>query len=617
MSCSKVVKLVLSLSMMLLAVFANAGLFSQSESQDPKPVEEVFVLTSEVLSNQQLLLRWDILDEYYLYDNRMQFNIDEQKVAEISRSASKLKDDPLFGKVNVYYHSSEIILNLERYKGRDTVDLNVQYQGCWDGGVCYPPISEMLTIALPKVDDSTASSDISKGAVLDNKTSLGELSEQDYFSALLSNGSLAWIMGVFFVAGLALSLTPCVLPMIPIISSIIVGQGDNVTRGKAVTLTLVYVLAVAVTYTIAGVLAGIFGENLQALLQATWIIILFSLVFVLLALSMFGLYELQLPSVLQSRLASLSRNQRTGNYIGVAIMGALSALIVGPCMAAPLAGALIYIAQSADPVMGGLALFSLSIGMGIPLLLVGFSAGHFLPKVGIWMNRIKAAFGVVLIFMAIYMLDRVVSIETTQALSAITVIVSAIFIGALTPLKSDAIAATKLFKGTGLVLLVYGLSLLIGVFIGNAKFVQPLQGLSSITTLQQATKNRFIKVTSIAQITPVLEQAKAERLPVMLDFYADWCISCVELEQMFEEEVVAAKLSKMRLIKVDLTDFNDDARALLAQYQVLGPPALVFYNATGQLMNNMQTVGLISAEKFIKHIEPLISAGLEAEPTRG
>ena len=257
-------------------------------------------------------------------------------------------------------------------------------------------------------------------------------------------------------------------------------------------------------------------------------------------------------------------------------MGILSALIVGPCMAAPLAGALIYIAQSADPVLGGLALFSLSIGMGVPLLLVGVSAGHILPKVGVWMTRIKAAFGVLLIFMAIYMLDRVVSIEITQLLSAITIVISAVFIGAFSPLKAKDTALAKFFKGIGLVFFVYGMSLLIGVFVGNARFVQPLQGLSITKKVQSGSNNSFSKVTALAEITPILAQAKAQNMPVMLDFYADWCISCVELELMFEEEAVAEKLSKMRLIKVDLTDFNDDARALLKKYQVLGPACISF-----------------------------------------
>jgi len=606
---------VLYVNVIVAAFTVNAGLFDQNESSGPKPVEEVFVLTTALVADSQLLLKWDILDGYYLYDNRMSFNIDGEKVAEISRSKTKSKDDPLFGQVEAYYHYSEILLDLKKYSHKDSIALKIGYQGCWDGGVCYPPVSEVREIVLPQIQAAQSSLDqtvVTKPATLTQAEPTvliqGTASEQDYFSKLLSGGNLAWIMGVFFVAGLALSFTPCVLPMIPIISSIIVGQGADVTRRRAFTLTLVYVLAVALTYTIAGVLAGIFGENLQALLQASWIIIVFSIVFVLLALSMFGFYELQLPSMLQSKLMNTSNKQQTGNYWGVAIMGALSALIVGPCMAAPLAGALIYIAQSADPVLGGLALFALSIGMGVPLLLVGFSAGHFLPKAGAWMVNIKQAFGVVLILMAIYMLDRIVSIEVTQLLVAVTVIISAVFIGAFSAITSKSSKTEKFFKGLGLISLIYGISLLIGVFIGQAKFVQPLQGLTFNKTSQQKQHTAFTKVTSLAQIAPILADAQSKGIPVMLDFYADWCISCVELEQMFEEEEVALSLEKMRLIKVDLTIFDANAKALLKEYKVLGPPALVFYNASGILESDMNTIGLLSSKQFLNHIQPLIVA---------
>lgn len=610
MTVRKSVLLVLLLCFQFLSSTVNAGLFGKQETPDPRPVNEVFLLTTDLIDKDQLLLRWDILDGYYLYDNRMKItDQNEKEVSEISRSQSKAKDDPLFGKVEVYYHSSEIVLDLNKYSGQKSLVLNIGYQGCWDGGVCYPPVSEVRQIDLPAVilDDEQTNLTSEPATANQSAPLVGSASQQDYFSTLLSDANLAWIMAVFFVAGLALSFTPCVLPMVPIISSIIVGQGENVTKRRAFSLTLVYVLSVAFTYTIAGVLAGMFGENLQALLQADWIIILFSVVFVLLALSMFGLFEMQLPAALQGKLANASNKQRNGNYWGVAVMGVLSALIVGPCMAAPLAGALIYIAQSADPVLGGLALFSLSIGMGVPLILVGLSAGHFLPKVGAWMSNIKAAFGVVLIFMAIYMLDRVVSIEVTQLLTAITTVISAVFMGALSPIKTSSSAVMKLLKGLGMLALVYGLSLLVGVFIGNAKFMQPLQGITLNKNAQQAYSTPFTKITSLAQLTPILQQAKSQGLPVMLDFYADWCISCVEIEQMFEESEVATQLAKMRLVKVDLTDFNQTARALLEKYQVLGPPALVFYNASGLLETRMTIVGLVPSQAFLRHIKPLLT----------
>jgi len=589
----------------------NAGLFGKAKATDPRPVEEVFVLQTEALADNQLLLRWDVLPDYYLYDQRMKFTAgDGVTITEISRSETKAKDDPLFGKVQVYYHSSEILLQLANLAGRKEVSLKIEYQGCWDGGVCYPPESAQRTVTLigtPAIENSTVENalPVSLGSTPDSAQIQGLASEHDYFSQLLSKGNLVWILSAFFVAGLALSLTPCVFPMIPILSSIIAGQGKSVTKSKALLLTSIYILAVSFTYTGAGVLAGLFGENLQALFQATWIIILFSAVFVLLALSMFGFYELQLPASLQSKLTSASNQQKGGSFIGVAIMGVLSALIVGPCMAAPLAGALIYIGQTADPLLGGLALFSLSIGMGVPLLIVGVSAGHFIPKAGPWMNGVKASFGVLLIFMAIYMLDRIVSIQVTMLLSAVTFIVCAIYLGALNSLQAKAANLQKLMKGAGLIFLVYGLSLLVGALAGGTNMLQPLAGI--VTSKQDdRQKNSFSKVTSLAQITPLLAQAKAQGRPVMLDFYADWCISCVEIEYMFEEPEVASALGDFSLVKVDLTEFNDEARALLAEYKVLGPPALVFYNKAGMLESKMSILGLVGAERFVQHLQPLL-----------
>jgi thiol:disulfide interchange protein DsbD len=605
----------------------SAGLFDKPNASGPQDVSKVFVLTTEILKDNQLLLRWDILDGYYLYDNKMKFSSNNGvTIKELSRSKTKSKDDALFGKVDVYYNSSEVVLQFSNLNAKGDVDLKIQYQGCWDGGVCYPPVTEQRLISMPVGEninqsvasasnqptnvDSSANLSFSASESMTNSqaTSIqGTISEQDYFSNLLATGSLSWVLAAFFIAGLALSLTPCVFPMIPILSSIIAGQGRDITKAKALTLTIIYVLSVAVTYTLAGVLAGLFGENLQVLFQTTWIIVLFSGVFVLLALSMFGFYELQLPNALQSKLSTLSNSQQGGNYIGVAIMGVLSALIVGPCMAAPLAGALIYIGQTADPVLGGLALFSLSIGMGVPLLLVGLSAGHLMPKVGAWMNTVKAAFGVLLIFMAIYLLDRVVSIQTTMLLSAVTFICTAVYMGALNTITEQAKNITKFIKAMGLIFLVYGLSLMLGVFVGNGNLLKPLKGLSGGAGQVQENVNNFSKVTSISQLEPLLLQAKNQQQPVMLDFYADWCISCVEVEFMFEEPQVAKVLKNMSLIKIDLTDFNDEARQLLEKYQVLGPPALVFYNREGNIEPAMKVVGLVSADKFLQHIRPLIS----------
>lgn len=605
----------LCLLLLTISGMANAGIFGSSTRSDPVHVDEAFTLQIEPITENQYLLRWDILDDYYLYDNRMSFSVgDGITIKEMSRSPTKPKDDPLFGKVDVYYHSSEVVLQFNNVSEAKTIDLRINYQGCWDGGVCYPPVTKDVAIDLIKSNDSNTVNDTasianvaadSSDEVAATLIASGVASEQDYFSDLLADGNFVWIIAAFFVAGLALSLTPCVFPMIPIISSIIAGQGKQVSKRKAFYLSAIYVLSLAFTYTLAGIFAGLFGENLQILFQVPWIIASFSIVFVLLALSMFGFYELQLPSALQSKLASLSNSQQGGDYLGVAIMGVLSALIVGPCMAAPLAGALIYIGQTADPVLGGMALFSLSIGMGVPILIAGVSAGHFMPKVGGWMNSVKAAFGVLLILMAIYTLDRIVSLEVTMLLTAITLIISAIYMGALNFVKEPDNKRTFI-KGIGLVILVYAMSLFIGVLVGNGNFLKPLKGLAgSASVAVNEHKNNFVTITTIDQLTPILASAQREQRPVMLDFYADWCISCVEVELMFEQAKVANELAKMTLVKVDLTDFNDESRKLLKKYQVIGPPAIIFYNRNGVLEKNMSIVGVVSADDFVEHLQPL------------
>ena len=621
-------KVLFSIALLLLfTTSVSASLFGSNQSQGPTQVDKAFVLNSEMINSKQVLLRWDILEDYYLYDNRMKFSAPEGvEIKEVSRSKTKAKEDPLFGKVEVYYFSSEIVLEVVNNTKSDQVNLTIGYQGCWDGGVCYPPVTEQRTLTVPIAvntlavnteavqGDVPASVDNSQQKIQEAQSVQSPVqqapavtqSEQDYFSSVLAGGDLFWILSAFFVAGLALSLTPCVFPMIPILSSIIAGQGKQITKYKAFILTVIYVLSVSVTYTLAGVLAGLFGENLQVLFQTPWIIALFSFVFVVLALSMFGFYELQLPNALQSKLTDVSNNQKGGSYIGVAVMGVLSALIVGPCMAAPLAGALIYIGQSADPVLGGMALFSLSIGMGVPLLLVGVSAGHFMPRVGAWMNTVKGAFGVLLLLMAIYMLDRIVSLEVTMILVAVTLLTVSVFMGAFEALVAAASGRVKLIKAIAVLLLVYSLSLMAGVFIGQGDFLQPLRGLAGAKSAEQGPVNKFNKVTSLAQLAPLLAQAQSNKQVAMLDFYADWCISCVELEYMLEETAVAKVLNNVMLIKVDLTDYNDDAKALLEKYKVLGPPALVFYDKKGEIKPEKTIIGLIAADKFLKHINPLM-----------
>ncbi len=588
---------------------AQAGLFDSvnpfAASEGPLDVERAFVFSARQLDAASVQLRWDIPDGYYLYRDRIEVTSGGQvEVRDRVNAPAEEKDDPLFGKVWVYHNQAQVDFTLASLGAGPANDLlSVTYQGCWEGGICYPPVTKEVPVAAVPVASTVAPLlRGEKSPVLAAAAVPAQESEQDRFARMLGEGGLLLTLGAFLLAGLALSLTPCVFPMIPILSSIIAGQKGAVGARHGFLLSLVYVLAVSVTYTLAGIFAGLFGENLQAMFQNPWIIGTFSGLFVLLALSMFGFYQLQLPTAWQERLNRVSRRQRGGTLTGVAVMGFLSALIVGPCMAAPLAGALIYIGQSGDPVLGGAALFALSLGMGVPLLLVGASAGKLLPKAGRWMVAVKAGFGVMLLLLAVWMLDRIVATEVTMVLTGVVLIASAVYMRALDRLEVHVSGWVKLWKGVGVIALIYGSALLLGALAGNRSMLYPLQGVAgSPVAVQQALP--FETVTSSQQLEPLLVQAKLQGQPVMLDFYADWCISCVELEVVtFADAGVKKALRQFKLIKVDVTANDAAAKALNREYGVIGPPALIFYDAEGRLRKDMTFIGVADPQAFIQHL---------------
>jgi thiol:disulfide interchange protein DsbD len=438
------------------------------------------------------------------------------------------------------------------------------------------------------------------------------LSEQDRLAQLLVNGT-AWVTIASFLGfGLLLAFTPCVFPMIPILSSIIVGQGHKLTTRRAFALSLVYVLAMAFTYTVAGVLAGLFGGNLQAAFQDPWIIGTFAALFAVLSLSMFGFYELQIPLAVQNRLSKMSNRQAGGTYLGVAIMGLLSALIVGPCVAPPLAGALIYIGNTGDPWLGGMALFALSLGMGAPLLLIGTSAGRFLPRSGAWMNTVKAVFGVTLLAVAVWMLERVLPGEVTMILWALLLIVPAIYLGALEPFKVEATGWTKLWKGVGLVMLIYGGILIIGAASGSRDVFQPLRllassggGTGAVAANDHALPFRRIK--SVTDLDREVAAASDQGRPVMLDFYADWCVSCKEMERFtFSDKDVQLALANATLLQADVTANDEDDKALLTRFDLYGPPSILFYGSDGVERRPYRLVGYLGPQAFRSHVERAI-----------
>jgi thiol:disulfide interchange protein DsbD len=421
--------------------------------------------------------------------------------------------------------------------------------------------------------------------------------EQDRLARLLGEQRFLAIPA-FFGFGLLLAFTPCVFPMIPILSSLIAGQGATLTRRRAIWLSLTYVLAMAATYTVAGVLAALLGQNIQAWFQNPWVISAFSGLFVLLALSMFGLYDLQLPAYLQHWLAERSNRQRGGHHTSVAVMGFLSALIVGPCVAPPLIGALTFIAVTGDVALGAAALFALSLGMGAPLLIIGASTGHWLPRAGHWMERIKSVFGVLLLVVALGLLERILPAAVSMVLWATLLIVIATYMGALQPVVHGAPAWRTLVKGLGLVLLIYGVLLLVGMAAGGRDPLQPLRGIGLIANATSAAPPlSFQRVKTVTDVDLVLRAADGR--PIMLDFYADWCASCKQLErETFTDPKVRAALAGMVALRADVTANDEADQALLKRFGIVGPPALLFFGPDGQERREHRIVGFLDAERF-------------------
>jgi len=554
--------------------------------------DQAFEFFASVKDDHTLHVNWHIADGYYLYREKVQLellNADGVKLGTYDIPHGAPKQDEAFGQVETFHNELSFDLPLIRSsQSPQSVTLQAKYQGCADRGVCYPPMSKKIDLPLPAAQQTAAP----------------ELSEQDQIVQSLHKDSLAITLLSFFGFGLLLSFTPCIFPMIPILSGIIVGHGNRITTGRAFLLSLSYVVASALTYTLFGVLAALFGSNLQTAFQQPWIIGLFSAVFVALSLSMFGFYHLELPKSLQAKLHNSSEMHRDGSLWGSAIMGALSSLIVGPCVAAPLAGALIYIGQTGDAVLGGSALFALGLGMGVPLLLLGASAGKLLPKAGSWLNSTKAVFGVIMLAVAVWMLSRILPGNVIMMLWAMLLIFPAIYLSAVDPLPENSSGWRKLWKGLGLMMLAYGLLLLIGFSLGNSNPLKPLQGLG-VTTAQAAEPGlAFERVASLAALETRIKQAAANRQPVMLDFYADWCISCKEMETYtFADPGVKKSLNGFVRLQVDVTNNTDDDKALLEKFSLIGPPAILFFGSDSQEKIANRVIGYQDAETFIKSLQ--------------
>ncbi len=581
---------------MLTRLFALFWLVwaSCAHAAEPLDPEQAYRFSARALDEQTIEARWDIQPDYYMYRNKIAFRAVGAALGEPALPKGKEKEDEFFGKVETY--RGELVIRIPVLEGGGAIVLQADSQGCWDEGICYPPMTQeaKLTLAaMGSVPPAAASPAPSFSAAPAGGDESGEI-------AKLLKGAGFWVaVATFFGFGLLLSLTPCVFPMIPILSGIIVNHGHAVTHLRAFTLSLAYVLGMAITYALVGVAAGFSGTLLSAALQNAWVLGAFALVFVALSFSMFGFYELQLPAALQSKLSDTA-NHQGGSLGAIAVMGALSALIVGPCVAAPLAGALLYIAQTKDAVLGGAALFAMSLGMGAPLLAVGVFSRSFLPKAGPWMEAVKKFFGVVLLAVALWLVSPVLPSWVAMLGWAALLIVPAIYLHALDPLPPHATGWHRLWKGVGVAMLLGGSAMLAGLLGGSRDPLQPLAFLRSGGAVAASMNGNeapsFEKVKNIAELDARLAAATK---PVMLDFYADWCVSCKEMEKFsFADPAVAAKMKEFTLLKADVTANDDDDKALLKRFGLFGPPGIIFFR-NGEEIAGLRVVGYQPPAQFL------------------
>ncbi len=573
--------------------------------------EKAFAFSAYMAGPDTVEVRYVIAPGYYMYRDKFRFTLEPATLArgEPQLPPGKIKKDEFFGETEVYRNEVRITLPIQTVSQPVRSVLTAVSQGCADVGVCYVPVEQKAELRLASAGSGTIGDAVSGDGVLSRlfsgsrdaapgAASPRPAQGEDDLIAGLFHGEAWLLIGSFFVFGLLLSFTPCVLPMVPILSGIIVGSGQHLTRTHGLLLSGIYVLGMALTYALAGVAAGLSGALLSAALQNPWVLGSFAAVFVVLALSMFGLYELQLPAAMQSRLAVASNRLHGGHYAGVFAMGVLSALIVGPCVAAPLAGALLYISQSGDAVLGGTALFAMAIGMGVPLLVVGASAGTLLPKAGPWMETIKRFFGVMLLAVAIYLVSPVIPLAVQMMAWAALLILTAIHLRALDPLPANSRGFDRVSKGVGVIALIAGIAYLVGALSGSRDVLQPLSGLrGSAVNALEAPAVAFQRVSSLAELDAAVGAASGK--VVMLDFYADWCVSCKEMERYtFSDPDVQARLGRMVKIQADVTAGNAEHRALLRQFRLFGPPGIVFFDAAGREIQGLRVIGFQPADKF-------------------
>lgn len=594
--------LLLQIAQPSLAANKSSVLNAFTENAEDKFLhpDEAFQLDVVAIGNQALEGRFTISPGYYLYKDRIKFEIKEAtlgRVSAVKLPAGEIKDDPNFGKMEVYHHDFTADITTET--GAHNVVIHAKFQGCSEKGLCYAP--QLKTYNISMLANASNSSPITATPIQ---------SDDDQATSLLKGGQLWLIAAGFFGFGLLLSFTPCVLPMIPILSGIIVGDKKThhheTSRLHSLNLSIAYVLGIALSYTIAGIAAGLSGQLLSNALQSPWVLIATAIIFVILSFSMFGFYELRLPHSIEVRMVKTSNRLKGGQFFGVFLMGVISALIVSPCVAAPLAGALIYIGQTGDVVLGGVALFALSIGMGVPLLLIGASAGHVLPKAGGWMTAVRNFFGILMLAVAIYIVSPILPASIQLLLWSALLIIPAIYLHALDnlPLNSETGRShpwMRFWKGIGIMLLIGGIAMLIGAISGAKSPLQPLSGLSIAGNNKNVSHLPFVRVNNTAELDAQIDAASGK--VVMLDFYADWCTACKEMELFtFSDPAVQQSLKDVVLLQADVTDNTAQDLALLQRFNLYGPPGIIFFNRSGQEIKPIKVIGYENATKFLATI---------------
>lgn len=583
------------LSGILLCFFITVG-FAEENKLQPLPSSKAFTLSSYVDEQNQITFQWNIAPGYFLYQNKFNFTVSpspDLNIGKINWPRWVIKTDFEGKKHPIYAGLIKLTVPLiGTFKG--PIIIAIHYQGCSLNGFCYAPVVKYLHVNLSTIKPLQ---DLSKDVYASSNPE-PFLSDQNRSEKIFAGHNLFFILFSFLGLGLLLAFTPCVLPMVPILSGIIVGHQKRISTRHAFTLSLAYVLGMAITYAIAGILVAWIGSSIQTLFQKAWIIFLFSTLFVLLSLSLFGFYELQLPSRWQKHTTHLSNRLEGGTHFGVFLMGCLSTLIVSPCVSAPLVGVLAYIAQTGNMILGGSALLMLGLGMGIPLLVIGTSAGKWLPKAGVWMDLIKKLFGIIMLGVAIWMLSRILSGSMILMLWSLLTIGSGVYFGVFYGSTAKLRLSLRVLSS---IVIVYGIILMFGAALGNS---DPFHPWAEGNVSNQ--DSYFIIIKNKDDLIQKLNDAKINKKPVILDFYAKWCASCIKMDKtVFNQASVRTALNDFVLLRADITENNTFDQSLLKQYHVIAPPEIVFIDKNGIIIKSEQIVGEVSAAELLNSIQKI------------